>query len=161
MNKYWGVFKEHLKNIYRKLAGINDTPHRKAAGLGLGVFLGIFPGMGPIAALALSWLLRVNRAAALLGSLLTNTWISVVTFVFAVKIGAALTGTNWEEVFDATKDVFKDFHFNNLLDVSFLNILKPLLIGYVVVGVFFGVMAYGISLFFLRRFARKADNRLA
>lgn len=39
-----------LKLIYIKLFRINDTPQKIAQGFGLGVFLGILPGTGPIAA---------------------------------------------------------------------------------------------------------------
>jgi len=74
-----------LKIIYRKLVIINDTPQKIAQGFGLGVFLGVLPFFGPIAALVLSSLFRMNKAAAILASLLTNSWISVVTFLLSVK----------------------------------------------------------------------------
>jgi len=69
MNKFRGFF----QLLYLKLIKINDTPQKIAFGFGLGVFSGIFPGTGPLAALFLALILRANRASALLGSLLTNT----------------------------------------------------------------------------------------
>ena len=72
--------REYLRLILAKLFNINDTPHKIALGLGLGVFAGILPGTGPIAAIFLALAFRANRASALLGSLLTNTWLSLVTF---------------------------------------------------------------------------------
>lgn len=48
--------RESFRSIYLKLFQINDTPQRIALGVGLGVFTGIIPGAGPIAALFLAML---------------------------------------------------------------------------------------------------------
>ena len=41
--------KKGYRYIHHQLLEINDTPYRKAVGLGLGVFLGIFPhSLGPL-----------------------------------------------------------------------------------------------------------------
>ena len=67
--------------IFDKLFKINDSAEKIALGVGLEVFSGLMPGTGPTAALFLAFIFRANRAAALLGSMLTNTWLSVVTFI--------------------------------------------------------------------------------
>ena len=143
---------DKLKNcwrkIYHQLVEINDTPLRKALGLGLGVFLGIFPGVGPIAAVITSSLLRVNKAAALLGSVLTNTWLSIVTFVLAVKVGSILSGGSWNKVYHETQGLIENFHFKDLLNVSVFKIIQPVLVGYAVVsfaiGAIVGLLAMAI-----------------
>ena len=84
--------------FYERLFKINDSPQKIALGLGLGVFAGILPGTGPLAALFLAFIFRANRASALLGSLATNTWISFVTFVLAIKIGSAILEVSWLDV---------------------------------------------------------------
>lgn len=142
--------------IYAKLAKENDSPQRIAIGFALGVFLGILPGVGPVASLALAYCLRVNRAAALAGSLLTNTWISVVTFVLAAKIGAAACGVAWTEIYDAARQVFVDFHWQKLFDTSLRKILRPLLIGYGVIGLVLAAAAYGAALAVLLTRSRKS-----
>src|SRR3989338_11447506 len=91
-------FKRLLKFLYLKLFKINDTPQKIALGLGLGVFAGIFPGTGPAASLFLAFIFRANRASALIGSMLTNTWLSVVTLLLAIKLGALMFGIQWEEI---------------------------------------------------------------
>ena len=117
--------KVSLKFIYHQLVEINDTPHRKAMGLAIGVFCGIFPGTGPLAALAVSFVLKVNRAAALLGSLLTNTWLSLVTLGLAVKIGALIQGEDWQKIQTG----------------AILNALGSVILGFVIVG---GLLAMGV-----------------
>ena len=88
--------KNSFKSIYDKLVGIKDSPQKIALGFGLGVFCGILPGTGPMASVVLAFVFRVNKVAALAGSLLTNTWLSLVTFVLAVKIGSMVTGADGE-----------------------------------------------------------------
>ncbi len=144
--------KQWAKSIYHQLSGIDDSPQKVAIAFGLGVFLGILPGPGPIAALGLAWLLRLNKAAALLGSVLTNAWLSVVTFPLALKIGASLTGVRWQDIQEKAKDLFVHFSWQAFWDVSLTQILKPLLLGYTVVGFCCGLLGYvGILIFFACR----------
>jgi uncharacterized protein (DUF2062 family) len=139
-----------LKKLYIKLFKINDTPQRIAAGLGVGVFLGILPGTGPLAALFMAWILRLNRASALLGSLLTNTWLSIVTFLLSVKVGAAIMKVSWEETREAWMLFLKDFHWLNLLKLSALNIILPVVVGYLTVAFCLGLAVYLITWIILK-----------
>lgn len=141
--------------IYRKLFSINDTPQRIALGLGMGVFLGIIPGTGPIAALFLAFILRVNRAAALLGSLLTNTWLSVVTFFLSIKAGSAIMKTGWQEAHQNWLLFLKEFHWLKLFKLSILKIILPVIIGYFTVAFCLGLAVYLITLIILKRKEKK------
>lgn len=138
-------FKRFLKLIYLKLFRINDTPQKIALGAGIGVFLGILPGTGPIAAVFMAFVLRVNRAAAFLGSLLTNTWLSVVSFLLAIKIGSSVMGLNWQEVHHNLVFVLKNFHFKSLLNFSIFKIIAPLLIGYLIISFCLGIITYLVT----------------
>lgn len=136
--------------LYLKLFLINDTAQRIALGLGLGVFLGILPGTGPIAALFLAYLLRVNRAAALLGSLLTNTWLSIATFLLSIKLGSLIMGLSWKGVQSEWFAFWKDFHWLHLFKLSVLKIILPVLIGYLIVAFCLGLIVYLITLIAFR-----------
>ena len=138
--------KRFLKSIYTKLFKINDTPQKVSLGFGLGTFSGIMPGMGPLAALFLAFILRANRASALLGSLLTNTWLSFVTFIFSFKIGSAVLGVKYEDVRTAWLLFVKDFRILDLFKASILKIALPIMLGYLVIGIFCGLTAYLITL---------------
>src|SRR4030042_3454193 len=89
--------KRFLKYLYHEIVQINDSPQRIALGFGLGVFTGVFPSTGPLAALFLAAIFRVNRASALLASLLTNTWISFVILIPAVKVGSLIFRIDWQQ----------------------------------------------------------------
>jgi uncharacterized protein (DUF2062 family) len=146
-----GQIKKFFAHIYFQLFKIDDSAQKVALGFGIGVFLGVFPGTGPLAALFCAWLFRLNRASALLGSLLTNTWISLVIFLLAVKAGSAVMRVGWQEVHKAGLDLIKDFHWAKLWSVSIGKIALPLLIGYTLIGLVLGLLAYLITLILLTR----------
>ncbi|MFA5156272.1 MAG: DUF2062 domain-containing protein [Candidatus Omnitrophota bacterium] len=127
--------KKFGKYIYTQLFLINDTPQKTAAGFGLGVFLGIIPGTGPLAALFCAMLLRVNKASAFLGSILVNTWINIVTFLLAIKIGSAIMAVDWRTVYASS---------------AFKVIAPVLAIGYFVIAACAGIAAYLIVLLILK-----------
>lgn len=132
--------------LYNKLFKINDTPQRIALGFGLGVFLGIIPGTGPIAALFLAFILRLNRAATLIGSLLTNTWLSVATFFLSIKVGSVIMKLNWQGVRNDWILFLEDFRWLNLFKLSVLKIILPVILGYFIVAFCLGLLAYLIIL---------------
>ena len=144
-----------FKTLYEKLFKINDTPQKIALGMGLGAFSGIFPGMGPLAALFLAFALRVNRASALLGCLLTNTWLSLVTFILAIQAGSAILGVSWQQAHQDWNYVLKDFSWQHLLKFSALKLIFPVILGYILIGITVGVLTYFVTLIIISTKKRK------
>ncbi len=149
-----------LKFLYLKLFRINDTPQKIALGAGLGVCLGILPGTGPLAAIFMAFILRVNRAATLLGSLLTNTWLSFVTFVLSIKIGSSIMGISWQDVYSAWLQIIKNFKVTTLFKTATIEILLPLIIGYFVVSVSLGIIVYIAVLIIIKRVRQRRLKKL-
>ncbi len=147
-----------FKYLYLKLFRTNDTPQRTACGFGIGIFLGIMPGLGPLAGLIAASLFRVNKAAAVVGALLTNTWTSLLTAILSIKIGAGIMHLNWQELYSQWRNLLSDFHWRSLLQSSFLEILIPVLVGYLVIAAIFGLTAYLII--FLILSAKKAAKKV-
>lgn len=139
-------WKEKIIELFKA----NDTPQRIALGLGLGVFLGILPGTGPIAALFLAFILPINRAAILLGSLLTNTWLSIVTFLLSIKLGSAIMKVNWQDVQGNWRLFLNNFSWVGLFKLSILKLILPVIVGYFIVALGLGLLSYGIALIILR-----------
>jgi len=135
-----------FKLIYLKLFRINDTPQKIALGLGVGVFFGTMPVTGPLVALFFAFILRVNRASALLGSILTNTWLSIPTFIVAVKAGAMVTGADYEDIRKAWQALIKNFTLPDLFKLSMYDILLPIIIGYLMISFIISITAYLIAL---------------
>ena len=153
-NKIWNRFLNFLKLIYLKLVKIDDTPQKVALGFGLGVFVGIMPFAGPLIALGLAFILRVNRASALLGSLLTNTWLSVVMFISSLKVGSMIAGVEWRDLYKRWTDLCKDFHWSGLFKLSAADIIVPVIIGYILIAAVIGSAAYLIALAAVKYFKK-------
>lgn len=138
-----------FKALYLKIVRVNDSPQKVAAGFGVGVFLGVMPGMGPIAALACALLFRLNKASALLGSILTNTWISIPVFFVSVQIGSVMTGSSFAEIDRQWAALAGHFTWSELLHASLYKIAIPVLIGYAVVSTLLALAAYAFALIVL------------
>ncbi|MCX5694763.1 MAG: DUF2062 domain-containing protein [Candidatus Omnitrophica bacterium] len=141
-----------VKNfLFTKLFKINDSAQKIALGVGLGVFAGLLPGTGPAAALFLAFIFRANRAAALLGGLLTNTWLSVVTFILAIKVGSVILKMNWQVVQQRAQGLFKDFGWAKLFKLSCLEVFLPVAVGYLIIGLVLGVLSYYLTRWIIRK----------
>ena len=144
-------FTNFFISIYEKLFKIDDTPQRIALGFGLGVFLGIFPGTGPIAAIFLAVLFHLNRAAALIGSLLTNTWSSIIVLVLAFQLGSLVMGAKWHDIAGDWSSFQRTFRWTELFKFSTSKVALPVIIGYILIGLVFGLFAYIITLIVIKK----------
>ncbi len=147
------MFKKLINYIFEKLFKINDSAQKVALGVGIGVFAGLIPGTGPVAALFIAFIFKANRAAALLGGLLTNTWLSVVSFILAIKVGSVILKMDWLIVQQKTQAIIKDFHWGNLFKLSLLDIILPVIVGYIIIGLILGLLSYLVTLLIIRRYA--------
>ncbi|MDD5409542.1 MAG: DUF2062 domain-containing protein [Candidatus Omnitrophica bacterium] len=145
------IFRKIINFIFAKLFKINDSAQKIALGVGLGVFSGLFPGTGPAAALFLAFVFRANRAAALLGSILTNTWLSVVTFILAVKIGSIVLSRHWQEVYQKAQGLIRGFCWGSFLKLSLLDVVLPVVTGYLIIGLFLGAVSYLVSFLIIKK----------
>ncbi|MBP7056498.1 MAG: DUF2062 domain-containing protein [Candidatus Omnitrophica bacterium] len=162
-NSRYGLLKRLTRFVYAKLFAINDTPQKVAIGVGIGVFLGVFPGLGPLAALFMAFLFRVNRAGALLGSALTNTWISIPIFVMASGLGSVVTGVNYGDVKWAWRSFIDNPSWDYFWKLSASKVFVPIITGYLIISLLIGVMAYLAALFAMKAIektkARRAKGR--
>ncbi len=110
--------------------------------MGLGVFLGIIPGAGPIISLILASALKLNKAAALLGCLATNTWISFISAAMAVKIGAYVFHLEWQKLWLDAKNLIQNLRISDLFNLTFSEILVPVLTGYLIIATCLALVAY-------------------
>ncbi|MGE5307668.1 MAG: DUF2062 domain-containing protein [Deltaproteobacteria bacterium] len=128
--------------LLKSLFTANDDPHGISLGFGLGVFLGMMPGTGPLAALFCAQFLRVNRAAAVFGAVLTNTWFSLLVMGFAVKLGALMTNVSWLQISQGFQAAFRPFNWHNLFQLWFYQLIYPVLLGFLALSAALAVAAY-------------------
>jgi uncharacterized protein len=84
-----------LAEVAEKILHVHDTPPRTAAAFALGVFLSFSPFLGfQIAAgLTAAFLLRLNRAAVIVGLCANLPWLVIPWYTITTVIGAFLLGT--------------------------------------------------------------------
>ena len=139
------------------LLHIDDTPERTAAAYALGIFFGFSPflGLHTVLAIAVAFLLNLNRIAALLGVYSNLPWIIAPYYTFTTMIGAALTRSRLPAGYRE--------RLLNLLDLSFMDgtfwrqvgsLLRPLLVPYTVGSLLGAILlaaaAYPVALAFVR-----------
>jgi len=150
-----------FKKIRDTLLGINDTPNRIALGVGLGLFLGVFPGTGAVAAIVCAFILRVNKAAALGSALLINTWINFVTFPIALAIGAFLFRLNATVLKTEWSTLIQHFTWRAFLDTVLRDTILAMFTGYSLIGLGFAVVGYFISYYIIKKTRRKKNDTVS
>ena len=84
---------------YLRLVRLNDSPEKVASGFAIGVAVGIFPtfGLGIVIVIFLAWLTNINKASAIIGSLVMNPWTSPFFWALSFFIGSLMLGNNINE----------------------------------------------------------------
>lgn len=89
------------KRLYKRLVRLHGTPERVAGGVALGVFLGVAPtfGLGLVLAAGLSAWLRLNMAAAMLGSLAGAPPVIPLIWLASCFLGGWLLRLRWDALY--------------------------------------------------------------
>lgn len=82
--------KRRAKLIYLRIMRIDDPPGRIAMGAAIGVLMGVLPtfGIGTILSLAAAFVLRANKASAVLGSIIVNPLTSPFFWTLSIMVGS-------------------------------------------------------------------------
>ncbi len=85
-------FPEFLKKRFKPLFDFKGSPHEIGLAFGLGVFLGVFPGTGAVAAAFVATALRLNLPIMVTGALLTNPFTAPFIYLSSYALGHWLLG---------------------------------------------------------------------
>jgi len=147
---------QKIKNFFTHFFTLDDIPHNIAGGAALGAFLGAFPGVGLLVALAIVSVLKLNKTAAILCVLATNTWSIVVTLPLAAVTGGFLFGQSPQhlsEEFHRTYNLGFHFFLNKAI---FFDLALPLILGFTLVSFAISLFFYFSILILLKYFKVKA-----
>ena len=138
------------------LLHIQDTPQRTAAAFALGVFFGFSPflGLHTVMAVALAFVLNLNRVAVLLGVYSNLPWIIGAYYASTTMLGAALLRTRLPEGFrDRLSDLFELSVFQGGFWQELARLLMPLLwpftVGSTLGAIVLALAAYPLALAFI------------
>ena len=153
-------FKERMKRLvklsYLKILRIDDSTEKIARGAALGAFIGLMPtlGIGIILCLIGSFLLKVNKAAAIIASFVMNPFTAPLVWSGSVTIGKYIF---WRET---ASDVFYGTGHEALIK-ELGHIPLAFVTGNTIIASFFASLMYIIvKKSVLRHRARKAARKL-
>jgi uncharacterized protein (DUF2062 family) len=154
-------FSRSLQYFTKRILRLKATPHAVAAGVAAGVFASFFPlGLHFVIAALVCWLIAGNLVAALLGAAVGGNPLTV----------PLLWGASWE-----TGKLILHGHLANhgtsenlgamLHKLNFSQlwgpVLEPMAIGAVPLGLFFGLIFYGLTRWAMTVFRERRRKRVA
>ena len=149
----WGTVAMNpaVRKLSHSLLGINDSTQRIALGAGLGLFLGVLPGTGAIAALVVAFIFKLNKAAALAGAVAVNTWINIVAFPLALAAGALVFGMEPPRIAGEWIAATNPFVWSTFLTFILHRAILALFTGYALLGLIMGGIGYTLVYYILRK----------
>ena len=171
-----------IKGLYRaieyikiRIKRIPDTPHKISLGVSCGIFASFTPffGLHFVIAGLLSYLIRGNVLASLIGTFVGNPITFPFITLFNLKLGELLVGkgesTKYEarEIFEGFLDVIFLFYKKFFTEGSFVENSSPkatdfiytVFLPYSLGGVILGIMSSIISYFLLRSLVDSYQKR--
>jgi uncharacterized protein (DUF2062 family) len=141
----------------RRLLAIDDPPERTALAFSIGVFIAFSPflGLHTIAATLIAFAFRFNKIAIYAGTFVNNPFLTLVPIILAsYAVGALLTGKPLGLPPESV-ELLRSPHLLTggwwgKLFATGGNVLVPFLIGGMVLSVVCSVIAYPLTLRFLR-----------
>ncbi len=132
-----------LRQAFRLLLRLEDTPHRVALAFAIGVFIAFFPiiGIHTGMALAIAFLFRLNRVAILAGSFVNNPWTLAPLFMGGTVLGCVLLGVSTSGLRGVDRGLQGRAFYEALLE-NLRPFLLPFLLGNLALGVVGGVVSY-------------------
>ena len=129
-----------LTRLLYRLRTEADGPGRQAAAIGLGMYIGCTPfyGFHLLLAVALASLFRLNRLKVYLAANISNPLIAPVLVAGEIQVGGWLTRGAW-------------YSPATIRRAAVWGIAEDLLLGSIVVGLVFGVLAAAVTYAMVRR----------
>lgn len=133
--------KRWLKYHFKRLLRLNDTPNKIAGGVAIGVFIGLFPTpfIGLILAPIVATIMKMNRVASLIGTLVMNPITQPFVYALSYTLGLFLLGQGFQNPFL----VMKKFGVMQWFGKS---VIVPYFIGIMIVSIIGTFASYWITL---------------
>ncbi|MBI0176443.1 DUF2062 domain-containing protein [Bartonella apis] len=162
-------FSRSLKYYGKRLLRISATPHQVALGLAIGVLAASSPLFGFHIVLAgiVTWLLRGNVAAAILGTMLSNPLTFLPIVMLDYKLGHfcfALFGNVDAIPLAEIRAMFEGLSASQawgILLEAWDTVMKPILFGGLILGLLLGSFAYICAYRATARFQKHRQEKMA
>lgn len=152
------------RRAYCYMARQEGTPESVAMGAALGLFVGfIMPVGGQLAvAIPLAFLLKANKALAIIGTMVTNPYTIVFIYPFQCWLGSLLLGSplDFKELELRFQGFLASPSWSGLTGLG-SELLWPFLLGGAALALAFSVPAYYLARYAVRLRRRRKAERLA
>lgn len=147
-----------LRRAYERFIRIRGNPKAITFGLALGIFIGISPlvGFQLISAVLIAALLRWNKIAAAMGTLISNPIATPFIYTFAYYVGSVVMGTTTENPMVIPREL--ETARRMMEEAS--QFLLALTLGTVHIGLPFAVLGYFASCAALMRYRETIRENL-
>ncbi|PRD45848.1 DUF2062 domain-containing protein [Phyllobacterium phragmitis] len=154
-------FSRSLRYMGKRIMRITASPHAIAAGLAVGVFSAFTPffGFHIIIAIVLAYIFAGNVAAAALGTTVANPLTVPVIWGATFEFGRFMLTGDFSSAHPPVHlgRMLEHFNFHDIWGP----VLKPMLFGSTVLGLFFALIVYVVTRWAIGAFHRKRRERLA
>lgn len=137
-------YKKIIRRAYVKLIGSHGTIYATSMGVAIGLFCSIaIPFFQFVLAIILAFILRANKALAVLFTFFSNPYTTPFLYPAACLLGAEILGLDltFDEINQSFKEVFSSFSFDTLSHIGW-KLLLSYIVGGPIMGVFFGIIGY-------------------
>ncbi len=145
-----------VKSLIVGLLGNHRSPREIALALALGVWIGVSPfwGFHTLMAIGLSIVFRLNAAAVLLGTMISNPWCAPVIIIMSLELGVLLLRKDPSFL---SLERISQFIAHPTWDKAYQELLVPYLVGSLVLGTTIALLTFWISLWVARRAVRSSS----
>jgi uncharacterized protein len=132
-----------LRRAFQTVLHMEDTPHRVALSFAIGIWIAFFPiwGIHTAMALGVAFLLRLSRAAMLVGAWVNNPWTMAPLYTAGTLLGCVLLRVPPEGLSSLDWSLrWRDF-LRALLE-TLRPYLWPFVVGNLILGTLAGFVGY-------------------
>jgi uncharacterized protein (TIGR03546 family) len=142
-----------IREQFRSLWSAHTSPQKLALALAVGVFLGASPlwGFHTLLAIALCFLVDLNKPATLFGTLVSNPFLAPFLIFFSLETGSWLLYDRAAPLsLKEIKENLRSPHWQDLLN----EYLLPYCVGSVIVGLALAFVTFWVALWVARSYRR-------
>ncbi len=139
-----------FKNLFKSFFLIDDSPHKVAGGVAMGIFMGIVPGEGFLSTLFFAYLFHFNRLSALASIAAVNMWTTLLVLPLAAITGGFLFGVSAQSLITSFQNTYTlgwNYFFSKVI---LFELILPLMVGFVIVAVIISLSFYLLVYFLLK-----------
>lgn len=173
-----GGWSRSAQYVVHRVRRLPDEPQRIGRGFAAGVFVNFTPlfGFHLVLSMAIAWLIRANMLAAVLGTFIGNPLTTPIIAVVSVGLGRWMMGVEGSanpavilgeftaagsQLWQNTLAIFTDApaHWDRLA-VFFDNVFLPYLVGGIIPGLVFAVVAHYLTVPVIRAYHKRRAAKL-